>query len=82
MSYYSEICLMSHLMCFYILHAHKNIYIENVRLQDVMPCCLLGMLQYFRGNCSVYAELCCVTSSTDVNMLALKIVVPPVCILY
>jgi hypothetical protein len=71
MSYHSETLLM----CCYILHAHKNTYIENACHQDVMPCSLLVVHQYFRRTCSIYTKLHCVRSYTDVKMSAIKIVI-------
>ena len=56
--------------------------VEKASVQDVVLCSLLDTHWYFSGTCSVCTRLHCVTSYADVNVLALKIVVPPVCVLF
>lgn len=54
--------VMSQLLCFYILLAHKNksTYVENVCLQDVMPCSLVCVCTSISGSmqCVYQTELC------------------------
>jgi len=56
--------------------------VQKAPLQDVVLCSLLDTHRYFSGTCNVYGRLHCVTSYADVNVSTLKIVVPPVCVLF